>query len=145
MLCEKERGGVERSFHSYTETEIFFWMWFNRQEAAETHCTVLLFLWVQDSQVSLWVFFFYPFLRYITSISSYRHFFRLLLQTSSICCAMIKGILKENKDSEQPVRFQKETWLLHNQRSPWLKENWKLVSWDISELLSVRMLQLLLP
>ena len=55
--CLRRKEGELRTFRSYTEEEILFWVWFNRQEAAETHCSVMLFLWAQDSQVSLWVFF----------------------------------------------------------------------------------------
>lgn len=47
------------SFHSYTEEEPVFRMWFNRQEAAEKYCSAMLFLRVQNSQVSLWVIFFF--------------------------------------------------------------------------------------
>lgn len=63
VCCFRRKEGELRTFRSYTEEEIF-WVWFNRQEAAETQCSVMLFLWVQNSQVSLWVFFFfYPALK----------------------------------------------------------------------------------
>ena len=55
--CLRRKEGEFRTFRSYTEEDIFLWVWFNRQEAADSHFSVMLFLWVQDSQVSLWVFF----------------------------------------------------------------------------------------
>lgn len=133
--CLRRKEGEFRTFRSYTEEEIFFWVWFNRQEAAQTHCSVMLFLWVQDSQVSLWVFFFDSLLKYVADIFGIISLV-CLKQESPERCTVMKTMSGCMWDREQPVMSQQQniplTYL--NKNSP--KKKWSLVSGDISELLS---------
>lgn len=134
--CLRRKEGELRTFRSYTEEEIFFWVWFNRQEAAETHCSVMLFLWVQDSQVSLWVFF-------VPDFKMYRWYFWLSLplhpkQESPVCCTMIKGMLEEeNIGPRHACIISAGNMPLTYLNENWPKKKWNLVSGDISELLSL--------
>lgn len=90
--CLRRKEGEFRTFRSYTEEDIFLWVWFNRQEAADSHFSVMLFLWVQDSQVSLWVFFFFFFSLYPVFKICHWYFwlplfpYRAPKQESQVCC-----------------------------------------------------------
>lgn len=79
---------------------MFFRMWFNRQEAAETHCSVTLFLLEQNSQVSLWVCVFFSnqfenmSLLFVVVIISLVCYATLMLE-SPVRCDMIKHMLDD--------------------------------------------------
>lgn len=104
--CLRRKEGESRTFRSYTEEEIFFWVWFNRQEVAESHCDAVP---VSASFTGQFVGVF------CTRFWNMSLLF-LGVIISLACPKQEPSTLRYKEymlDREQPVRSQQETCLLH--------------------------------